>query len=119
MAMGIRDGATLMRGSWQLGRGDRALLWFPVGAAFCLLLTAGFWLFEGAWVASLHGPRLLFVPVVVLGIYSLTFIGIFFNVALAGAADAGAPRPRPRRRSRGRGGCDRRQAGLRGLALSH
>ena len=86
--MGIRDGATLMRGSWQLVRSDRTLLWFPVGAAFWLLVTAGFWLFEGAWVASLHGPRLLFVPVVVLGIYSLTFIGIFFNVALAGAVDA-------------------------------
>src|SRR3954451_14824270 len=85
---GIRDGAALMRGSWELVRGDRALLWFPVAASFCLLVTAGFWLFEGAWVASLHGPWFLFVPVVVLGIYSLTFVGIFFNVALAGAADA-------------------------------
>ena len=56
--MGIRDGATLVRRNWELVRGDRALLWFPVAATFCLLLTAGFWLFEGAWVASLHGLAL-------------------------------------------------------------
>jgi hypothetical protein len=88
MTMGIGDGARLMRASWGLVRHDRTLLWFPVASTFCFLLTAAFWLYEGAWVYSLHGPWLVFVPVVVLALYSLTFVGIFFNVALAAAADA-------------------------------
>jgi hypothetical protein len=52
----------------------------------CLALTAGFWIFEGAWLYAISGPGLLFVPLVVAGLYSLTFIGVFFSVALAGAA---------------------------------
>ena len=37
-----------------------------------------------------HGARavFLFVPLVALGLYSLDFVAIFFNVALAGAANA-------------------------------
>lgn len=84
--MGIGDGARLMRASWGLVRHDRTLLWFPVASTFCFLLTAGFWLYEGTWLYSLHGPWLFFVPVVALGLYSVTFVGIFFSVALAGAA---------------------------------
>jgi hypothetical protein len=87
-SMGIRDGAQLMRTSWTLVRHDHTLLWFPVASTFCFLVTAGFWLYEGAWVYSFHGPWFFFVPVVVLGLYSLTCVGIFFNVALAAAADA-------------------------------
>ena len=88
MAGGIRDGAALMRSSFVLVRHDHALLWFPVASTACFLVTAGFWLYEGTWVYSLHGPWVLFVPVVVLALYSLTFVGIFFNVALAAATDA-------------------------------
>jgi len=86
--MGIGDGARLIRASWGLVRHDRTLLWFPVASTFCFLLTAGFSVYEGTWVYSLHGPWLFYVPVVVLGLYSITFVGIFFNVALAGAAAA-------------------------------
>jgi hypothetical protein len=88
MEIGVRDGAGLMRTSFELVRNDRALLWFPFASTFCLLVTVGFWLFEGAWLHSVRGPSILFVPLVVLGLYSLDFVGIFFNVALAGAACA-------------------------------
>jgi hypothetical protein len=88
MVIGIGDGARLMRASWVLVRHDRTLLWFPVASTFCFLVTAGFWLYEGAWLYSLHGPWLVFVPLIALALYCLTFIGIFFNVALAGAADS-------------------------------
>jgi hypothetical protein len=77
-----------MRASWGLVRDDRALLWFPVASTFCFLVTAGFWVYEGTWVYSLHGPWFMLAPVVVLGMYSLIFVGIFFNVALAAAAAA-------------------------------
>jgi hypothetical protein len=81
-SMGIGDGARLMRASWVLVQHDRALLWLPAASMFCFLATAGFWVYEGTWLYSLHGPWLFFVPLVAAGLYSLTFIGIFFNVAL-------------------------------------
>ena len=85
MAMGVGDGVGLMRTSWGVVRRDPALLWFPVISTVCLALTAGFWIVQGAYVYAAGSPPLLFVPVVLLGIYSLTFVGVFFNVALAGA----------------------------------
>ena len=84
--MGIGDGARMMRASFELVRRDRALLWFPFISTVCLAVSAGFWIYEGAWLYAVQGPGLLFVPLVVLALYSLAFIGVFFNVALAAAA---------------------------------
>jgi hypothetical protein len=84
--MSISDGARLMRTSFEVVSRDRALLWFPVISTGCLAITAGFWIFEGAWLYAVSGPALLFVPLVVAGLYSLSFVGVFFSVALAGAA---------------------------------
>jgi len=93
--MGISDGARLMRASFGVVRRNPALLWFPVISTGCLALTACFWIFEGAWLYAVSGPALLFVPLVLAGLYSLCFVGIFFSVALAGAAadaiDGGEP----------------------------
>jgi Family of unknown function (DUF6159) len=95
MAMGITDGASLMRASFDVLRRHRSLLWFPLISTACLVLTAAFWIFEGAWLYAVRGPALLFVGLVLFGLYSLTFIGIFFSVALAGATgeaiDGGDP----------------------------
>ena len=86
MARGFGDGARLMKASFELVRSQPGLLWFPVVSISCLVLTAAFWMFEGTWLYAIHGPRLLYVLLVVVGLYSLAFIGVFFNVALAGAA---------------------------------
>jgi len=75
-----------MRTSFDIVCRDLDLLWFPVISTGCLALTAGFWTFEGAWLYAVRGPVLLFVPLVVAGLYSLNFVGVFFNVALANAA---------------------------------
>ena len=95
VAMSITDGARLMRASFDIVRRNRALLWFPVISTGCLAFTAGFWIFEGTWLYAVRGPALLFVPLVVAGLYSLFFVGMFFSVALAGAAaqaiDGGEP----------------------------
>jgi Family of unknown function (DUF6159) len=82
----ISDGARLMRASFDLVRRRRGLLWFPVISTACLALTAGFWIFEGTWLYAIHSSALMYVPLVVFGLYSLTVVGIFFNVALASAA---------------------------------
>src|SRR5690349_20058108 len=79
------DGARLMRDSYAVVRRNRALVWFPVISTVCLALTAGFWILEGWWLYAVPGRSLVFVPFVVAGLYVLTFIGVFFNVALAGA----------------------------------
>ena len=86
--MGIGDGASMMRSSFELVRSNRALLWFPLASTCCFVVTAGFWLYEGMWLYSSDGASLLFVPLVIVGLYSVTFVGIFFSVALAGAANA-------------------------------
>jgi hypothetical protein len=84
--MGMADGARLMRTSFEIVRREPDLLWFPAISTGCLALTAGFWIYEGAWLRAVNGPKLLFLPLVVAGLYSLFFVGIFFSVALAGAA---------------------------------
>jgi hypothetical protein len=93
--MGITDGARLMRTSFGIVRRERDLLWFPVISTACLALTAGYWILQGAWLYEARGRSLLFVPLVIAGLYSLAFVGVFFSVALAGAAveaiDGGDP----------------------------
>jgi hypothetical protein len=86
-ATGFGDGVRLLRASADVLRNAPALLWFPVLSTCCLLVAAGFWIFEGAWLVAVSGPAVLFVPLVLFGLYSLVFVGIFFNVALAGCAD--------------------------------
>jgi len=91
----MTNGARLMRTSYEIVRRHPVLLWFPVVSTLCLAATAGFWIFEGAYLYITHGSRILFVPLVVAGLYSLALIGVFFSVALAGAAaevvDGGEP----------------------------
>lgn len=89
MAMGIGGGAGLMRASFGVVRQRPALLWFPVVSTACLALTAGFWIVQGAYLYAAGGSKLLYVPLVVVGLYSLSFVGVFFNVALAGATAEG------------------------------
>ena len=84
--MRITDGARLMRTSFDVVRQHRALLWFPVISTGCLAVTAGFWIYEGTWLYAVQGRTLLFAPLVIAGLYSLAFVGIFFSVAVAGAA---------------------------------
>jgi hypothetical protein len=89
VAMGLTDGARLMRTSFGIVRREPDLLWFPVVSTLCLAITAGYWILQGAWVYEARGHSLLFVPLVIAGLYSLTFVGVFFSVALAcAAADA-------------------------------
>jgi Family of unknown function (DUF6159) len=84
--MSLFDGARLMRTSFDTVRREPALLWFPVISTACLAFTAGYWILEGAWLYHVSGRSLLFVPLVIAGLYSLSFVGVFFSVALAGSA---------------------------------
>jgi hypothetical protein len=85
---GLADGAQLMRASFQLVRRRPALLWFPVVSTLCLALSTGFWIYEGFWFYSASGAPFLLVLLALAAVYTLSFVSIFFGVALAGAADA-------------------------------
>src|ERR1700730_10856377 len=84
-----------MRASFDVVRRAPTLLWFPVISTACLALTAGYWILEGAWLYHVSGRSVFFGPLVIAGLYSLAFVGVFFSVALAGAAaevlDGGEP----------------------------
>lgn len=85
--MGILDGTRIMRDSLAVVRRNAALLWFPVISTLCLVALSGFWILWGASLYETDGRSLWLVPLVVAGLYSLSFVGIFFSVALAGTAD--------------------------------
>ena len=115
--MGIFDGARLMRTSFDIVRRKPALLWFPVISNACLALTAGYWILEGEGLYQVSGRSLFFVPLVIAGLYSLAFVGVFFSVALAGAAAEASPRASSGRCSRSRAiGARRRLLRARQLA---
>jgi hypothetical protein len=83
---GFGHGARLLRASYELVRQEPGLLWFPVVSICCVTVTAAFWIFEGAWIYAVEGPKFAYVIVFAVAVYSVTFVGIFFNVALVGAA---------------------------------
>jgi Family of unknown function (DUF6159) len=81
----IRRGWELTKTSWGVLRSDRSLTVFPIlGGLTALLLGAAFGV--PAWVLFDDDQSVGGVILAVVGIYALTFAGIFFNVALAAAA---------------------------------
>jgi hypothetical protein len=81
----MRRGWELTKTSWRVLRSDRSLAVFPVlGGLSALLLGAAFGL--PAWALFDDDQTVAGVILAVVGIYALTFAGIFFNVALAAAA---------------------------------
>lgn len=82
----MRQGWDLTKKSWAILKGNRQLMWFAVlGGLTALLATA-----------ALVGPGFLLlsdnqtpagIALIAIGTYIATFIGIYFNVGLAAAAD--------------------------------
>ena len=78
-------GWELTKTSWGVLRSDRSLAVFPVLAALtALLLAAAFGV--PSWALFDDDQNVAGVILAAVGIYALTFAGIFFNVALAAAA---------------------------------
>src|SRR5204862_4911 len=59
-----------MRASFELVRRHPALIWFPVISTCCLVLSAGFWIFDGAWLHAVNAAWFLYVPLVAVGRFS-------------------------------------------------
>ena len=85
--MGVFDGTKIMRDSAAVVRENPSLLWFPVLSTVCLGLLAGFWVLWGTSIYQTHGrPTAFLVPLVAGALYTLSYLGVFFSVALAAAA---------------------------------
>jgi hypothetical protein len=81
----IRRGWDLTKTSWGVLRSDRSLGAFPVlGGLTALLLGAAFGV--PSWLLFDDEQTVLGVILAAIGIYAVTFAGVFFNVALAAAA---------------------------------
>ena len=82
----IKRGWALTKKSWALLNGHRELIRFPLYGAVATTLLAivtlgpGLYLFDQD---SLAGA----IPLLVLGVYVLSFVGFYFSVGLAAAAD--------------------------------
>jgi Family of unknown function (DUF6159) len=81
----IRQGWELTKTSWAVLRSDRSLAVFPVLAGMTALLLGAAFGFP-AWALFDHDQNVVGVILAAIGLYALTFAGVFFNVALAAAA---------------------------------
>jgi len=82
----IRRGWALTKKSWTLLNGHRELIRFPLYGAFATIPLAFVFLGPGLYLlddGSL-GPA---IPLLVLGVYVLSVVGVYFSVGLAAAAN--------------------------------
>lgn len=81
----VRRGWSLTKQSWAVLRSDRSLAAFPVlGGLTTIILAAAFGLPSALLFQD--ESNVLGTILAAVGIYVVTFAGVFFNVALAGAA---------------------------------
>ena len=82
----IRRGWALTKKSWGLLNSHRDLVRFPLFGGISTIILGLIFLGPGAYFLDKHhyGPG---VPLVVIGIYVLSVIGIYFSVGLAACAD--------------------------------
>jgi hypothetical protein len=82
----IRRGWALSKKSWALLNSHRDLVRFPLFGGISTIILGLIFLGPGAYFLDQHhyGPG---VPLVVIGIYVLSVVGIYFSVGLAACAD--------------------------------
>jgi hypothetical protein len=82
----IRRGWALTKKSWALLNSHRDLVRFPLLGGISTIILGLIFLGPGAYFLDQHhyGPG---IPLVVIGIYVLTVIGVYFSVGLAACAD--------------------------------
>ena len=82
----IRRGWALTKKSWALLRAHRDLVRFPLYGGIATIVLGLLFLGPGAFFLAEHTYG-VGVPLVVIGIYVLTVVGIYFSVGLAACAD--------------------------------
>jgi hypothetical protein len=82
----IRRGWALTKKSWGLLNSHRELVRFPLFGGIATIILGLVFLGPGAFALDKHSYG-IGVPLVVLGIYVLSVVGIYFSVGLAACAD--------------------------------
>jgi hypothetical protein len=82
----IRRGWALTKKSWALLNGHRELIRFPLYGGVATIVLGIVFLGPGVLLLDSHTYAGA-IPLIVIGIYVLTVIGIYFSVGLAAAAD--------------------------------
>src|SRR6266571_3086696 len=82
----IRRGWALTKNSWALLNGHRELVRFPLYGGIATIMLGLVFLGPGAFAlgSTTYG---IGIPLIVIGIYVLSVVGIYFSVGLAACAD--------------------------------
>jgi hypothetical protein len=82
----IKRGWALTKKSWALLNGHRELVRFPLYGGIATIILGLVFLGPGAFALGQHSYG-IGIPLIVIGIYVLSVIGIYFSVGLAACAD--------------------------------
>ena len=82
----IKRGWALTKKSWALLNGHRELIRFPLYGAVATILLAIVFLGPGLYLLDQHSYGGA-VPILIIGVYVLTVVGVYFSVGLAAAAN--------------------------------
>lgn len=82
----IKRGWALTKKSWALLNGHRELVRFPLYGGIATIILGLVFLGPGAFALDQHSYG-IGIPLIVIGIYVLSVIGIYFSVGLAACAD--------------------------------
>jgi hypothetical protein len=82
----IRRGWALTKKSWELLKAHRDLVRFPLYGGIATIILGLVFLGPGAFALDKHTYG-IGVPLIVIGIYVLSVVGIYFSVGLAACAD--------------------------------
>ena len=82
----IRRGWALTKKSWALLNGHRELVRFPLYGGIATIILGLVFLGPGAFALDKHTYG-VGIPLIVIGIYVLSVVGIYFSVGLAACAD--------------------------------
>ncbi len=83
----LSQGWALSKKSWSVLKENRGLARFPVYGGIASILALALLAGPGAYLFQ-NGDVAPGAPLVLLGIYLATFVGVYFNVGLAAAADS-------------------------------
>ncbi len=82
----IKRGWALSKQSWAVVKSDKSLLAFPIISVFAAIITMIIFFGGGAGIAVAVDSPWAALPLVVIGAYLLTVVGVFASVALASCA---------------------------------
>ena len=82
----FKRGWKLSKQSWAVVKSDKSLVAFPIISVFAAIITMIIFFGGGAAMAAATGSPWGALPLVIIGAYLLTVVGVFTSVALASCA---------------------------------